>query len=281
MTIKLARIRGDLSADFAIGNVDEGWVSYSALGIDARTTAEAIAQFDAAAHGAGDQDAVPTPTLDAPIVGVGKILAIGLNYNDHIQETNSTPPERPVVFAKYTSSVTGPFDPIVMDAQLTGRGDYESELAVVIGTECRKVSEADALDYVFGYTVANDVSARDWQKADSQFSRSKGFDSFCPIGPWVTPASEIDDPNDLWIRSSVNGERRQDSTTAHMLFQVPFLISYLSQTMTLHPGDVILTGTPDGVGFAMEPPRYLVPGDIVICEVQGLGGIENNVIGPQ
>ena len=168
-----------------------------------------------------------------------------------------------------------------MDKELTERGDYEVELAVVIGKRTRKVGEDRALDSVFGYTVANDVSARDWQKADGQFDRSKSFDTFCPIGPWITTADEVPDPQGLALRSWVNGELRQDSSTKEMLFDIAHLIHYLSRGMTLEPGDVLLTGTPHGVGFAMEPPRYLAPGDVVECEVEGLGRLRNAVVGPQ
>jgi acylpyruvate hydrolase len=278
--MKLARISSEDGEDFAIAG-NGTWVAFNTLGLRASTTPEAIKLFSDAKRAYAESEAGGTsdPTFTAPLRNVGKILAIGLNYLDHIEETRATPPERPIIFAKYTSAVTGPFSPIVMDADLTAMGDYESELAVVIGKRCRNVSEEDALGVVFGYTVANDVSARDWQKAESQWSRSKSFDTFCPVGPWITSADEVSDPNALPIRSEVNGEVRQDSSTSKMLFQVPFLISYLSRSMTLEPGDVILTGTPHGVGFAMTPPRYLAPGDRVVCEIEGLGRIENPVVG--
>jgi 2-keto-4-pentenoate hydratase/2-oxohepta-3-ene-1,7-dioic acid hydratase in catechol pathway len=278
--MKLARISFEGAEDFAIAE-DGEWVTYRTLGFDASTTPEAIELFSDAKRAYAELGAVgiSDPTFAAPLQNVGKILAIGLNYLDHIEETKAARPERPIIFSKYTSSVTGPFSPIVMDANLTVKGDYESELAVIIGERCRNVSEADALGVVFGYTVANDVSARDWQKTESQWSRSKSFDTFCPVGPWITSADEVSDPNALSIRSEVNGEVRQDSSTSRMLFQVPFLIAYLSRSMTLEPGDVILTGTPHGVGFAMSPPKYLVPGDRVMCEIEGLGRIENPVIG--
>jgi 2-keto-4-pentenoate hydratase/2-oxohepta-3-ene-1,7-dioic acid hydratase in catechol pathway len=156
--------------------------------------------------------------------------------------------------------------------------DYEAELAVIIGRESRRLTEASALDAIFGYAVANDVSSRDLQKIDSQFSRSKSFDTFCPIGPWITTADEVPDPQDLLISSSVNGEVRQNSTTAQMLFTVRDLLVYLSATMTLYPGDVILTGTPPGVGLGFKPPIYLQPGDTVECSIVGLGGISNTVV---
>jgi 2-keto-4-pentenoate hydratase/2-oxohepta-3-ene-1,7-dioic acid hydratase in catechol pathway len=278
--MKLARINSKGIEDFAVAK-DGAWVTFSTLGLNASTTPEAIQLFSEArrAYAELDAEGIADPTFTAPVRNVGKILAIGLNYLDHIEETKAARPERPIIFAKYTSAITGPFSPIVMDAELTVKGDYESELAVVIGERCRNVSEADALGVVFGYTVANDVSARDWQTAESQWSRSKSFDTFCPVGPWITSADEISDPNALSIRSEVNGEVRQDSSTSRMLFQVPFLISYISRSMTLEPGDVILTGTPHGVGFAMSPAKYLVPGDRVMCEIEGLGRIENQVVG--
>lgn len=279
--MKLARITtpGGLP-DYAVGTGD-GWVPYTAVDLAAPTVVEAVTLFPQALERARAH----TPTeiegrdLAAPIHRPGKILAIGLNYLDHIIETKSEPPQRPVVFAKYPSSVIGPFDNIVIDPRLTNQGDYEAELAVVIGKRSRSVSEEDALDVVFGYAVANDVSARDWQRAESQFSRSKSFDTFCPVGPWITTADEIADPNALEIGSMVNGDSRQQSTTAKMIFSVRYLISYLSQTMTLEPGDTILTGTPHGVGFAMSPPRFLQPADRVVCEVEGLGRIDNEVVG--
>ncbi|MGH2698435.1 MAG: fumarylacetoacetate hydrolase family protein, partial [Actinomycetota bacterium] len=184
-------------------------------------------------------------------------------------------------FGKFPNSLNDPYGRIVMDEQLTEQGDYEVELAVVIGKTTRRVSEENALQSVFGYTVANDVSARDWQKADRQFDRSKSFDTFCPIGPWITTSDEVPDPQGLSLKSWVNGELRQDSSTKEMLFGVAHLIYYLSRGMTLKPGDVILTGTPHGVGFAMDPPRFLAPGDSVECEVEGLGRLSNAVVGPR
>jgi 2-keto-4-pentenoate hydratase/2-oxohepta-3-ene-1,7-dioic acid hydratase in catechol pathway len=281
--MRIARIgKGGSTPGFAAEHAG-GWVPLNALGIEAYSTADVIAahaEIEAGVAGAPEAAAVEDPDFLSPIVGPTKILAIGFNFLDHIRESKMEEPERPTVFAKFPSSITDPYGEIVMDEELTKRGDYEVELAVVIGRKTRGVSEQDAIESVFGYTVANDVSAREWQKIDGQFDRSKSFDTFCPIGPWITTADEVPDPQGLALRSWVNGEVRQDSSTKEMLFGVAHLIHYLARGMTLEPGDVILTGTPHGVGFAMDPPRYLVPGDVVECEVEGLGRLRNAVVGP-
>lgn len=269
---------------FAVERDRGGWVPLDALGIEAHTTADCIAAWPAIesrVSGASDADVVEDPDFLRPIVAPTKVLAIGMNYLDHIRETKSNQPERPILFGKFPNSLNDPSGKIVMDKELTEKGDYEVELGVVIGKTTRGVSEESALDSVFGYTVANDISARDWQRADGQFDRSKSFDTFCPIGPWITTADEVPDPQGLALRSWVNGELRQDSSTKEMLFGVAHLIHYLSRGMTLEPGDVLLTGTPRGVGSAMKPPRFLAPGDVVECEVEGLGRLRNAVVGPQ
>jgi 2-keto-4-pentenoate hydratase/2-oxohepta-3-ene-1,7-dioic acid hydratase in catechol pathway len=269
----------------AVANPDTGWVPLADLGITAPDIAEVVAQDDAirrALEGltAGGGRAVDDAALRCPVVRPSKVLAIGLNYADHIRETKSAAPERPMVFAKYPNSLNDPFGDVVMDPALTEEGDYEVELAVIIGRRARKVTPATALDHVYGYTVANDVSARDWQRRDSQISRSKSFDTFCPMGPWITTADEVPNPQALGLRSWVNGEQRQNSSTKEMVHGVTELIEFIARGMTLEPGDVILTGTPHGVGFAMDPPKYLVPGDVVRCEVDGLGTISNRVVDP-
>ncbi|MPZ92201.1 MAG: fumarylacetoacetate hydrolase [Actinobacteria bacterium] len=283
--MRIARIGNNGSAPgFAAEQDGGGWVRLDALGIEAHSTADVIAarsEIERAMSGTSGADVVEDPSFLRPIVAPTKVLAIGLNYLDHIRETKSKQPERPILFGKFPNALNDPYGQIVLDKDLTERGDYEVELAVVIGQTTRRVGEADALDSVFGYTVANDISARDWQKADGQFDRSKSFDTFCPIGPWITTADEVPDPQGLALRSWVNGELRQDSSTKEMLFGVAHLIHYLSRGMTLEPGDVLLTGTPHGVGFAMEPPRYLAPGDVVECEVEGLGRLRNAVVAPQ
>jgi 2-keto-4-pentenoate hydratase/2-oxohepta-3-ene-1,7-dioic acid hydratase in catechol pathway len=210
----------------------------------------------------------------------GKIVAIGLNYQDHIQETGMPAPERPLIFAKFPSSVIGPGEPIVVDAELSQRVDWEVELAVIIGRRMRNVAERDALEHVFGYTAANDVSARDLQFADGQWIRGKNLDSFCPLGPTVVTADEIPDPQALALQTRVNGETVQDSSTRLMLFGVAELLAYCSRSFTLDPGDVLLTGTPWGCGEFMTPQRSLKPGDVVEVEVEGIGALRNPVLGP-
>jgi 2-keto-4-pentenoate hydratase/2-oxohepta-3-ene-1,7-dioic acid hydratase in catechol pathway len=207
----------------------------------------------------------------------GKIVAIGLNYLDHIRESNLPRPAQPLVFAKFPSSVTGPGDAIVVDAELTAQVDWEVELGVVVGRRMRDVSVGAALDSVFGYTVGNDVSARDVQFSESQWTRGKSFDTFCPLGPVVVTADEIPDPQALALRTRVNGEVMQDSSTAEMLFGVAELLSFCSRSFTLEPGDLLLTGTPWGCGYFMDPPRALRVGDVVECEVEGIGTLRNTV----
>lgn len=275
--MKIARTH----AGFVVMGKDGGWVGVDELGIEADTT-EAVIQQRADVEGAL-ATAPPgrdEPELLCPIVRPSKVLCIGLNYMDHIRETSSPVPERPVLFGKFPNALNDPHGEIVMDPALTEEGDYEAELAVVIGARTRSIALDDALDHVFGYAVANDVSARDWQFRDPQYARSKSFDTFCPIGPWITTADEVPDPQALAIRSWVNDELRQDSTTKEMVFSVAELIEFLARGMTLEPGDVILTGTPHGVGFAMDPPQLLVPGDIVRCDIEGLGSIDNPIVGP-
>ncbi|MGC3989852.1 MAG: fumarylacetoacetate hydrolase family protein [Chthoniobacteraceae bacterium] len=209
------------------------------------------------------------------------ILAIGLNYRSHIGETNSRVPEHPVLFMKSPGAVQNPGDPVELPRHLrSNQVDYEVELAVVIRKTCKNVSRAHALDYVLGYTVANDISARDWQRqwGGGQFCRGKTFDTFCPLGPCLVTADEIPDPQALSLRTMLNGEVMQESTTAHMIFPVAQLISFLSGSTTLFPGTVILTGTPEGVGMARDPQRWLAPGDQLVSEIDGIGTLANPII---
>ena len=208
-----------------------------------------------------------------------KIVAIGLNYLDHIRESNAPRPEVPLVFTKFPTSVIGPGEPIPIDATLTERVDWEVELAAVIGTRMRRVAAEDALAGVLGYTVANDVSARDLQFSDGQWVRAKSLDGFCPLGPVVVTADEIGDPQHLGLETVVNGETMQDSNTEEMLFGVAELIEFCSRSFTLEPGDVILTGTPWGCGEFMDPRRSLHPGDEVEVSIEGIGSLTNPVVG--
>ena len=205
------------------------------------------------------------------------VIAIGLNYRRHAAEGGHQVPEFPLVFVKLTTSVIGPGDPILLPTDAPDEVDYEAELAVVIGKTARKVSEADALKYVLGYTCANDVSARDCQvRRDKQWARAKGFDTFCPLGPCLL-IDPKQDPNALPIRCRLNGKVMQDSNTADMIFSVPRLISYLSHQFTLLPGTVIVTGTPEGVGVARKPPVFLRDGDTIAVEIDGIGELVNPV----
>ncbi|MBE2314370.1 fumarylacetoacetate hydrolase family protein [Solirubrobacter sp. CPCC 204708] len=205
----------------------------------------------------------------------GKIVAIGLNYMDHVRESGAEPPAKPLVFCKFTTSIIGDGDQIKIPRGLTERVDWEVELAAIIGKEARNVSEAEALSYVSGYTVANDVSARDLQFADVQWVRAKSLDTFCPLGPQVV---ELDDPQNLKLITRVNGEVKQDSNTSEMIFGVAELISFCSHSFTLEPGDIILTGTPWGCGEFMDPKQSLKDGDVVECEIEGIGVLRNPVV---
>ncbi|MCX7712532.1 MAG: fumarylacetoacetate hydrolase family protein [Chthoniobacterales bacterium] len=214
--------------------------------------------------------------LDPP-----NILCTGLNYRKHAEETKGTIPDYPVLFLKATSSIIGDADPIQIPRHLpSSRVDYECELAVIIGKPCKNVPKEQALDYVLGYTCSNDVSARDWQikYGGSQWCRGKTFDTFCPLGPWIVTKDEIPNPNNLQIRTILNGEEMQAASTSDMIFSVEELISFYSGSTTLLPGTVILTGTPQGVGMARKPPRWLQPGDLVQVEIEKIGTLSNPVI---
>jgi 2-keto-4-pentenoate hydratase/2-oxohepta-3-ene-1,7-dioic acid hydratase in catechol pathway len=218
--------------------------------------------------------------LTAPLARPGKIICAGVNYASHQQENPAAVlPDEPFFFAKLPSAIIGPDEPIVIP-ELSTQLDYEVELAAVIGRPIRNVSPEEALAAVFGYTIINDVSARDIQFKDNQIMLGKGLDTFCPIGPVVVTADEIPDPQDLIVSSYVNGQRRQHESTAGMVFPVADLLSRLSRHITLEPGDVVTTGTPAGVGCFMQPPGLLRPGDLVEVEVTGIGKLSNPVAGP-
>jgi 2-keto-4-pentenoate hydratase/2-oxohepta-3-ene-1,7-dioic acid hydratase in catechol pathway len=215
------------------------------------------------------------PADGLPIARPGKIVCVGLNYRDHAEESGMELPERPLLFAKWPSSLIGPGEPIVLPAQAK-EVDYEAELGVEIGTRAQNVSVADALDHVAGYLCANEVSARDIQFADGQWTRGKSFDTFGPVGPLV-PAAKVPDPQALAIRCLLNGEVVQDSSTAQMVFTVAEVIAFVTDGITLEPGDLILTGTPAGVGLGRKPPVYLADGDEVTVEIEGIGSLTNPV----
>ena len=213
-----------------------------------------------------------------PIERPGKILCAGLNYRGHAAEQGARLPERPLLFAKWATALTGPGLPIVLPP-ISRAVDYEAELGVVIGARVKGVAVENALEAVRGYLCANDVSARDLQREDRQFTRAKSLDTFCPVGPELVPAAEVADPQALRIRALVNGEVRQDSTTADMIFTVAELISFASEAITLEPGDLLLTGTPPGVGEFRDPPVYLADGDEVTVEIERVGVLTNPVRG--
>ncbi|MDX1411061.1 MAG: fumarylacetoacetate hydrolase family protein [Nitrospirales bacterium] len=222
-------------------------------------------------------ETVRVEKLLAPVVPT-TILCIGLNYRFHAQEVGVKIPNHPVLFMKALNALQNPGDPILLPEVAPGEVDYEAELAVILRKPAKRVSRSDALDYVLGYTCANDVSARRWQKdgGGGQWCRSKSFDTFCPLGPCLVTPDEIPNPNDLQIKTTLNGKTMQDWTTSDMIFDIPTLISFLSEGTTLLPGTVILTGTPQGVGYTRRPPVFLKHGDEVTIEIQNIGALTNS-----
>ena len=216
--------------------------------------------------------------ITAPIPNPQKVVAIGQNYRDHCLEQNAPIPERPIIFAKFPTAVIGQGEVIRWDPALTQQVDYEAELGVVIGKRARGVSQDEAFDYVAGYVNANDVSARDLQFGDKQWVRGKSLDTFCPLGPYLVTKDEIEDPHNLAIRSILNGDVMQDSNTSNLIFNIPFLLEFITRAFTLLPGDIILTGTPPGVGVFRDPKVLLKPGDRITIEVEQLGTLTNPVV---
>jgi 2-keto-4-pentenoate hydratase/2-oxohepta-3-ene-1,7-dioic acid hydratase in catechol pathway len=215
--------------------------------------------------------------LEAPVQRPGKIWAIGLNYADHIAESKMETPQRQVWFTKAQTSVNGPFDDIEI-AKGTMTADYEAELVAIVGKGGKHIAAGDAPAAIFGYCVGNDVTERLWQHAGPQWSLGKSFDTHAPMGPWIVTADEVGDPHALGLRCLINGETRQDSNTRHLVFNIWEQVEHLSVGMTLEPGDCLFTGTPGGVGAAMDPRQFLKPGDIVRCEIDGLGHIEGAMV---
>lgn len=220
-------------------------------------------------------------TLLPPVTNPDKIICIGLNYKDHCEEQNKQPPKEPMFFSKYNNTLTGPLDSVVAN-KITNKIDWEIELAVIIGKKCKDVTIEQAMDYIFGYTVAQDISARDWQKERNggQFLIGKSMDTFLPLGPAIVHKTLIKDPYDLKMTCKINGVEKQNGISGNMIFKIDDIISRLSQSITLLPGDVILTGTPKGVGMHRSPPEYLKEGDVIESEIQCLGKMINKVVAP-
>jgi 2-keto-4-pentenoate hydratase/2-oxohepta-3-ene-1,7-dioic acid hydratase in catechol pathway len=231
---------------------------------------------------AGTVHPLASVTLHAPL-RPGKIIGVGLNYVEHVEESSRTLdtdkdlPTRPVLFSKPGTAVVGPGQAILLNQAMTQQLDWECELAVVMGRVAKGVSEGDAYDYVFGYSITNDISARD-QRRSGQWFFSKGQDSYAPFGPMIVTTDEITDPHTLQLRLTVNGDQRQNGNSTHMLFKIPTLIADITSGVTLEPGDVIATGSPQGVGAAMDPPTFLKPGDVVECTIERIGTLRNPVV---
>ena len=243
----------------------------------AALTPEGIAQIAAV-----DPATLPVvegdPRLGPCVAGTGKFICIGLNYSDHAAETGAEVPPEPIIFMKATSAICGPNDPILIPRG-SEKTDWEVELAVIIGKGGKYIEEADAMDHVAGYAVTNDVSERGFQiERHGQWTKGKSADNFGQIGPWLVTRDEVADPQNLGMWLTVNGEKMQDGSTKTMVYGVQFLVSYLSQFMSLQPGDIISTGTPPGVGLGMKPPRYLKPGDVVELSIEGLGTQRQDVV---
>ncbi|MCI0396704.1 MAG: fumarylacetoacetate hydrolase family protein [Chloroflexi bacterium] len=268
---------------------DEQVISLSAVALDMLAFIATGPAGLAQAHALVDAATVTIPLasvrLLAPIPAPRRnIMCLGLNYAEHVAESYTTRgrqvqlPETPVIFTKATTAVNGPYAGIPLDPAVTGELDWEAELALVIGQVGKNISREAALSHVFGYMVLNDVTARDLQTRGKQYFKGKSLDGCCPMGPWIVTADELPNLSNLRVTSRVNGLTKQDGNTSQMIFDVPTIIAYLSLGMTLLPGDIISTGTPSGVGFARTPPEFLQPGDIVECEVEGIGTIRNKIV---
>jgi 2-keto-4-pentenoate hydratase/2-oxohepta-3-ene-1,7-dioic acid hydratase in catechol pathway len=270
----IERPDGILDLTDALG-ADLGAVLEGADPVAMLTDAEAEAAYEGQPH---------LPLADvrllAPLAHPRKVICVGLNYHDHCREQGLDPPAYPTLFAKFANAVADPGIPIVRP-RATEMLDLECELAVVIGWRASRVSVARALDHVFGFTILNDVTARDLQREDRQWLRAKGWDGFAPLGPAIVTRDEIGDLGRLAIRSRVNGETWQDSSTAEMIWDVATLLAFISRSITLEPGDIVATGTPAGVGHFHQPPRYLAAGDVVACEIAGIGILENAIVDEQ
>jgi 2-keto-4-pentenoate hydratase/2-oxohepta-3-ene-1,7-dioic acid hydratase in catechol pathway len=274
----------DLAAAAAAAALDGGsptmfrsMAAFLATGPAARGVATTVMEHWAEKQSGRNSLPLPEVQWAVPLAAPGKLLCIGLNYADHCREQDVPEPDNPLLFAKFNTALLPHGGQIRWPADLTQQVDYEAELAVIIGREARDVAETDAMDHVFGYTIVNDVSARDVQFSDKQWVRGKSFDTFCPCGPVVVTADEIPDPHQLAIRCRVNGQTLQDSNTGEMIFKIPHLIAYISRAITLQPGDIISTGTPHGVGMYRAPQVFLKVGDRVEVEIESIGVLANTV----
>lgn len=279
--MKIARIEHSDTTDYVVEGRGGGWIPLSAHGIVPNNSRELVDYLEQIAairvEATADEEIRPDRFL-CPIVSPINSLAIGRNYALHAKETGSEVPERPMMFTKLVGSFTGANDGIPLDQTLTDKLDYEVELVILIGRTASRVNRDDALKHVAGYLVGNDISARDCQKRDGQYDRAKGMDGFGPLGPWITTSEDVPNPQNLSLVSSVNGQVRQSSNTEHMIFDVSYLIEYLSAGITLHPGDVIWTGTPHGVALGMgDDSAFLKPGDRIRCEIEQLGVLDNHI----
>ncbi len=276
----LGLVVGDRIIDVASGGAPDDMLRFIERGAPALTAARALAEHAAKDKTAGH--ALSSVRLLAPIRRPRQnVVCVGLNYAEHVAESKSVvgadAPKYPVFFTKPPSTVIGPDAEIPWHGKVSTAIDWEVELAVIIGREGRDIAESDAMEYVFGYTVANDVTARDLQGKHGQWYKGKGLDGFCPLGPVVVTADEIGDPHALDITLRVNGVEKQRSNTQHLIFNIPRLISEWSAGMTLYPGDILLTGTPSGVGVGRKPPEFLKPGDVVEAEIPAIGVLRNVV----
>jgi len=291
-TIDLVRLANfEIDGERRVGVVGDGHMAdLSTSGLPG-TTVDLIREWDRAKvdHALTQAPQVPIDKvrLMAPLVPRKNIMAVGRNYRDHAKEFSDSGfdasekqmvPDHPVIFTKAPTSVIGPGEAIVLANDPTGTTDYEGEMAVVIGKTAKRVEPDDALEHVFGWTIVNDVTARDLQKRHVQWFVGKSPDTFCPMGPWITTIDELPDIGSSWLRTTVNGELRQETLISALIFDVETLIATLSEVMTLEPGDVIATGTGLGVGIGFDPPRYLAPGDVVEVSVDGIGSLSNPVI---
>ncbi len=265
---RVGRIEGDVVVDLVDSGLPIEMSAVFAAGPDA---------MKLAATAAGQEFALDDIGLWAPVVRPPKILAIGLNYKDHIEETGLDTPPFPMFFNKQATAANGPYAPIHLP-RVSAQLDYEGEMGFLIGRRCRHVPRERAHEVIAGYVVCNDVSVRDWQMRAQTFTIGKSFDTHSPFGPWLVTADEVGDPHDLNLKTWVNGELRQDSNTKHLVFDCFEQIETLTKAMTLEPGDLIVTGTPSGVGIGFKPPKYLKSGDTVKVEIENIGYIENEVV---